>query len=625
MNIIEAIQDPKLFGPAFKDLETWRPWLVFLRALFGLGIQESADLELLRKCTDLPMPPGEKVRECAAICGRRSGKSFISAVIAVFLACFKDWKPYLSPGERGWIFIIAVDKAQAGIIRRYIGGLLHGSAILRRMILKETIESIELKNGVSISVKTCSFRSLRGYTVLCAIMEETAFWRSEDSANPDREVLAALRPAMATIPDSLLISISTPYARRGILYDSFKRNFGQPDTGSFIWKAASATMNPTLDQELIKEALRDDPQAAGAEWLCEWRADIESFLSFESIQACVVPDRIENPPVFGVEYTAFIDPSFGGQDSFTLAIAHAEAEGRVKILDLVRERKPGFEPEEVVAEFAQIILAYRCLEVTSDRFSRDWIKNAFESRGIQVRFSHRSSSEIYLDFMPLVTSRAIELLDHRTLIGQLANLDRRVRSGGRDLVVHFPGRHDDVGVAAAGALTIAGVPQGSTWTAYQGSEHEKKSPLMTSTSLNLIKQISEYEKIIRENKNRIYILQHPSPDFKGSIRGIDFSNGKGSTSSIEDAARLIELDYEIEDDDARAIVEKYMTIVKAIRGMQQAELKLMQTKENYPGNPWSKEAQEARAARQREREEAERLASKSERWKQTHGWYATRR
>jgi hypothetical protein len=468
MTIIEAVQDRNLLGGAFKDLASWRPWMVFLKALFGLDIQDAEDLKLLRDCTDLPMAPKERIRECSAICGRRSGKSFISAVIAVYLACFKDWKPYLAPGERGWIFIVACDKQQAGIVRRYIGGLLNGSAILRRMIEKETIESIDLKNGVSISVKTCSFRSIRGYTCLCAIMEEVAFWRAEDSATPDREVQAAIRPALATIPESLLISISTPYARRGILYDSFKRNFGQPDGRSFIWKAASTTMNPTLDRELIKEALRDDPQAAGAEWLCEWRADIESFLPFESIQACVVPDRFENPPIAGVSYTAFIDPSFGGQDSFTLAIAHAELEGRVKILDIVRERKPGFKPEEVVAEFSQIMKAYRCFEVTSDRFSREWVRSTFQLHGIRVKFSDRSSSELYLDLLPLVTSRAVELLDHKTLVGQLANLDRRVRSGGRDLVVHFPGRHDDVGVAAAGALTLAGARRGTYITAYQG-------------------------------------------------------------------------------------------------------------------------------------------------------------
>ncbi len=467
LNIIQAIEDKNLLGGAFKDLSTWRPWMVFLKALFGLEIQDSDDLKLLRDCTDLAMPPKEKIRECSAIAGRRSGKSYISSVIAVYLSCFKDWTPFLSPGERGYFFILACDKDQAKIIRRYIGGLLRGSPILRKMIDKETVESIDLKNGITISVKTASFRSVRGYTLIGAILEEVSFWRAEDSANPDEEVLGAIRPALATIPESLLLSISTAYARRGILWQSYKKNFGH-EGRAFVWLAPSMTMNPTLDAEIIKEALVDDPQQASAEWLSQWRADIESFLSFEALQACVVPDRFELPALRGLKYTAFIDPSMGGQDSFTLAIAHAETEGRFKILDLVKERKPGFDPAQVVAEYAAILMGYGCLEVTSDRFSREWIKNAFELRGIRVRFSERSANELYLDLLPIITSRSCELLDNKTLIGQLANLDRRVRSGGHDMVVHLSGKHDDVGNAVAGALTLAGKPQGVTWTAYQG-------------------------------------------------------------------------------------------------------------------------------------------------------------
>jgi hypothetical protein len=35
--------------------------------------------------------------------GRRSscGKSFVLALIAVFLASFRDWRPFLGPGEKG--------------------------------------------------------------------------------------------------------------------------------------------------------------------------------------------------------------------------------------------------------------------------------------------------------------------------------------------------------------------------------------------------------------------------------------------------------------------------------------------------------------------------------------------
>jgi hypothetical protein len=464
VNIIEAIEDGNLLGSAFKDLSTWRPWMVFLRALFNIPMTDAADLELFRQSTELAMPPRERIRECAAICGRRSGKSYISAISAVFLACFKDWSSFLGPGERGMIFIIAVDRSQARIIKEYVSGILRSSPVLAGMVERELQDQIDLKNRVSIVIKTNSYRSVRGFSILCAILEETSFWRSELSSNPDREVRAAVLPALATIPESLLISISTPYARRGILYDTFKRSFGQPGK-TLVWLAPSLRMNPTLDQEIIKDALAEDPQAAAAEWNCIWRPDLETFISFESVSECVVPDRLEVPPIYGARYMAFIDPSSGGQDSFTLGIAHTELNGNFRILDLVRERRPPFNPDEVVAEYATIIKAYRCFEVISDRFSREWVRDTFRAHGINVRYSPLSASELYLEFLPLVTARSCELPDHKRLIGQLANLERRVRSGGRDLVVHMPGQHDDLANAAAGALYFASKSMMSVWTA----------------------------------------------------------------------------------------------------------------------------------------------------------------
>jgi hypothetical protein len=474
MNIIDAIENEKIFKPLFRDPATWRPWMVFLRALFGLPIEDPADLELFRASTGLAESPKERIRECTAICGRRSGKSFISALVTVFLACFKDWTPWLSRGERGMIFIIAVDRTQARIIKEYVSAILDSTPILRKLVREDLKEEIVLKNRIVIEIKTNSYRSIRGFTCLAAVLEETAFWRSDLTANPDREVINALRPALGTIPESLLISISTPYSRRGILYDTYKRSFGQAGR-TLVWKAPSLVMNPTLDAELVKDALREDPAAAAAEWECEWRADIESFLPFEALQACVVTDRTEIPPLHGVRYTAFIDPSFGGQDSFTLAIAHGELGGQVRILDLIREFKPGFRPEQAVVELSAVVKAYRCFEVISDRFSRDWVKTEFEKYGVRVKFSPKSVSELYLDFLPLVTSRAVELLDNRRLIGQLGNLERRVRSGGRDLVTHFPGQHDDIGNAAAGVLCFAGKRFGSVCTTFEAEEAEERA------------------------------------------------------------------------------------------------------------------------------------------------------
>jgi hypothetical protein len=455
MNIIQAIHSPKVFRPLFRDLGSWHAWEVYLRGLFGLGIESPDDLELFRSCTGLEAPASEGVRESFVIAGRRSGKSYMSAVIASFLAAFKDWRPFLSPGERGWIFIIAVDKAQAGIIKSYISGIFNGNPTLKAMIAQESKESLELRNGVSIAVKTCSFRTIRGYTVLCAILEEMAFWRSEETgANPDKEVLAALRPALATVADSLLIGISTPYSRQGVLWDQFRQHYGKSG-GPLVWRAPTRLMNPTIEEKRIEDALSSDRAAAKAEWEAEWRDDVSAFMPADLVEAVVVPGRFELPKIEGARYLAWCDPSSGRQDSMTLAIAHLDETSRKVILDVVRERRPPFQPEAVIAEFALTLKDYGVSSVRADRYAIGYVKDAFGRQGITVENSDRSASEIYLDFLPQVANGTVELLDNKRLVAQLTGLERRARSGGKDSVDHYQGGHDDVAAAAAGACVSA--------------------------------------------------------------------------------------------------------------------------------------------------------------------------
>ena len=451
MNIIQAIKDKNLFGAMFKDPASWHAWEIYLSALFGLPI-DGADSGLFQRCTGLTRPPARRAGESFVICGRRSGKSFISSIIAVYLACFKDWRPYLSPGERGWIFVIANDKSQAGIIKRYISGILHGNRLLKAKIQGETKEEIELSGSVGIAVKTSSYRTLRGFTLLAAILEEMAFYRSEDSANPDREILAAVRPALATIPESVLLGISTPYSRTGVLWEQYKANFGK-DGGPLIWHAPTRIMNPTIDARLIETALKEDPQAARAEWEAEWRDDIEAFITPEIVDAVTIPGRFELPRIRDAQYFGFIDPSGGRQDSFTLGISHRSDEGRI-ILDVLRERRPPFQPKSVVAEFSETLKAFGISEVEADAYAAEWVTEAHREHGITVKRSKMSASEIYLNFLPMVSNGTVELLENKRLHAQLTGLERRTRSGGKDLITHFQGGHDDLANAAAGACVM---------------------------------------------------------------------------------------------------------------------------------------------------------------------------
>lgn len=71
MNIIEALHRDDCFKPLFKDIETWHSWEVYLKALFGLPIEDPKDKKLLKDCTGLRKVV-KAVRESFVICGRRS-------------------------------------------------------------------------------------------------------------------------------------------------------------------------------------------------------------------------------------------------------------------------------------------------------------------------------------------------------------------------------------------------------------------------------------------------------------------------------------------------------------------------------------------------------------------------
>src|SRR4029077_7710599 len=100
--ILKAMGDRNLFGPWFKDKITWQAWTAFLAALFALPMTEE-QLALFKVCTGRDPAPVTPANEATLIVGRRGGKSFILALCAVYLACFRDDRASLVPGESGTI------------------------------------------------------------------------------------------------------------------------------------------------------------------------------------------------------------------------------------------------------------------------------------------------------------------------------------------------------------------------------------------------------------------------------------------------------------------------------------------------------------------------------------------
>ena len=448
--IVEVKRDPKLWLPWFED-ESFNPWVVHDKAVFGLPMTPD-ELDIYRSCTGRSNPPTQQVKRVYDCIGRRGGKSISAGAAAAYIAAFRDHSKYRTRGEKIMVLVIAADRRQAKIIFAYIRSFFIDCPLLKPLVVRETQSLLELSNGCSIEVATSSFRSVRGYSCAAVLIDEGAYLPTGDSANPDVELLTALGPTLLTVPDSILMFLSTPYRRLGVLYEAEREFYGKDDPDTLYWKAGTLTMNPAANRAAIESAFESDPVAAAAEYDAEFRRDIESYVDIEQLQSLVVSGRTHIPPVRHARMHCFIDPSGGRSDSMTAAFCYRQ-DNRL-ILARVLERKPPFSPENVVAEFAAVMREYGCKTATADKYAAEWPVDAFRRQGIKLISSEKTKSEIYLEILPVVNASRIELLDHPKMISQFSRLERRTSRSGRDIVDHGPSTHDDVANAVAGSLWL---------------------------------------------------------------------------------------------------------------------------------------------------------------------------
>jgi hypothetical protein len=454
-SVVDAMEHPGLFrrwfGGNVDQDDTWANWKAVLKAAFALPMS-TAEVKFFRTVAERRLPT-RRVKELWIVAGRRAGKDSVASVVMGHAAAFFTATAKLRPGERALCMCLACDRDQAGIVLNYTKAFFEHIEPLQRMVVRETKTGFELCNGVEVAVVTNSYRATRGRTILLGILDECAFYRDETSTNPDLELYAALKPGLATLPDSMLIGISSPYRRTGLLYNKFKKHFGRDDDDVLVIRAPSTMLNPTLDVSIIAKALEDDPAAARAEWLAEFRADIAGFVSQEVVDAVTVARRYELPPTSADTYAGFCDPSGGSADSMTVAIAHRAKDGRA-VLDAIRERRPPFSPDDVVAEFAAVLKSYGVSKVQGDRYGGEWPAERFKVHGITYEPAEKSKSELYCELLPVLNSGRCELLDHPRLKAQLLGLERRTSRSGKDSIDHGPGGHDDVSNVCAGAVLM---------------------------------------------------------------------------------------------------------------------------------------------------------------------------
>jgi hypothetical protein len=288
ITILDAMADPRIFGKWFAS-PSWNAWKAFLAALFALPMND-AQLALYRHHTGRQSPPLVPFRECWVCAGRRSGKSAVAALISVYMSIFRDWRPYLGPGEVCTAMVVSPDRKQSRIIRRFQAGFCRSIPAIAPLIVNETKDSLEFDNRTALETQTAS-DAVRGYVSHVIVNDEVCFLPVDGLSDPDKEVISAERPCLASLPGSILLSISSPYGRRGCMYEAFEAHYGKDDSPVLFWKGTSLEMNPTLDPQIIAAAFEADAVAAAAEWNADFRSDCERLFTLETLDAITDFDR----------------------------------------------------------------------------------------------------------------------------------------------------------------------------------------------------------------------------------------------------------------------------------------------------------------------------------------------
>jgi hypothetical protein len=316
MTIVDALMDGALFGglPAFRNLATWRAWLVFLRVIYGLPLAEDEQAIFCERTgRTLFDPPAGGRCEVVAVVGRQSGKTRVAATIAAFEAMMA---PAEADQTETYALLIAPDARGAlRALFAYVRAIFDGVPLLARSVATRRAETLTLHSGCTLAVYPCRPAAVQAGPV--PVSSSVMSWRSIARQRVSRPISRCCEPYVRHWRRQA-------YAQTGALYDLHCKHFGRNGGNTLVWQASAPSMNPLLAAEHLTRMAEDDPEAYRSEVLGEFRAGVSTSLDPDAIAACVAEGLCERPPAPEISYVSFCDSSGGRRDMFTLGIAHRE-------------------------------------------------------------------------------------------------------------------------------------------------------------------------------------------------------------------------------------------------------------------------------------------------------------
>lgn len=447
---------------------------------FNIHSLDMTEVELYKYLTEKEYDDTEinSIRDVTMILGRRAGKTMCASLLAIYNAIKVNWQPMLGRKKIATILVMSHTTEFSNETIGEIRSIINDSPILSRLIdtkQKNTQSTIALKvpfldkkgnitySNVRLRSNAASSKSSRGSACPVIIADELAFFGSDPHAKEtDKEIMRAVTPSMLQFEDSaMLITLSTPNTRHGVLYEKYDNRFDLPKK-CVVLKAPSWVFNNRYRSEDFYDFWKEDPENFTREFEANFVDSLSSFLNPEFIDLAVMKGSKVIPAAAKkskVKYIAAIDAAFKG-DIFTVNVVGI-GDNRITqhaTLGFKGTRTNPIKAYEVAKAIRELNKQYDFSVVYADQFSFQPLKEIFSGFGITLEervFTNTFKQKIYKNLKYLLDSQIIDLLDHPATINELKEIQVEISTTGKIRIMHPPGGHDDYADSLAIAAYIA--------------------------------------------------------------------------------------------------------------------------------------------------------------------------
>jgi len=450
------------------------------------------EVEIYEYLTDKKYDPKNieevKVNKINLICGRRSGKTLLSAIISIYCAISTNWKPFLKKTPFATVLIMSHSREFSDEVLEVIKGLINDSPILSRLInqdAKQTASAMNLAvpwivdglieySKVQIKVGAASSKTTRGIAACAILCDEIAYWNLDESMKEtDVKIMKAVRPAMKQFgKHAMLIKLSSPGIKQGVLYNEYKMDRdGKLPSSYAVFKAPSWLMNLFLPKEEFVEEWQLDPDGFDTEYRSNFADSLSNFISSELLELTRQTGISFLTPLDSKEakYFAAIDAAFKA-DRFTFTLVSVR-ENRVTqhvVMGWEGTKKDPVKAHTVAQFIKNIVKNFPVEHVAADQYAFQPLKEIFDQYGVELKeytFTPTFKKKIYFNLKKLVHSQQVDLLDHEEQFNEIKALVVEQSATGTIRIGHPPGGHDDFSDALAVASYLA--TEGQTTGAFE--------------------------------------------------------------------------------------------------------------------------------------------------------------